>query len=294
MIPPRVVLAAVDLSEGSRVGLVLAARLARHCGAALHVVYAEEPLLNAAARQAGIDLARETREELHRFINAAEPAASGSPQIHVAAGSAVDVVLDVAGQSQADVIVAGSRGMSGARKLFFGSTTEGLLRRATVPVLVAPAGWSAPDPGRHDLAGVGPVIAGIDFSNQSVRAAAAACSLAEALNTGVELVHVVPELTVLGRWQTHAASAVAGRVAAAHQELETLARTLVCPRPSVVRVATGAVPEQLADMARPGHGRSPIQVLGKKAPGSAGIAPGAIAYRVLSLASVPVLMYVEP
>jgi hypothetical protein len=34
-------------------------------------------------------------------------------------------------------------------------------------------------------------------------------------------------------------------------------------------------------------------VLGKKAPHSGGGAPGAIAYRVLSLADAPVLMYVD-
>ena len=60
MIPPRAILAAVTLSETSRVELVLAARLARHCGADLHVLYVEDPLLDAAARHAGIDLARST------------------------------------------------------------------------------------------------------------------------------------------------------------------------------------------------------------------------------------------
>src|SRR5262249_19448682 len=56
MIPPRAVLAAVSFSDTSRVELVLAARLARHCGADLHVLYVEDPLVDAAARRAGIDL----------------------------------------------------------------------------------------------------------------------------------------------------------------------------------------------------------------------------------------------
>ena len=60
----------------------------------------------------------------------------------------------------------------------------------------------------------------------------------------------------------------------------------------VAFVAAGAVPNRLAKAAGPARDRSPILVLGKKAPGSKGAAPGTTAYRVLSLASVPVLMYV--
>jgi len=50
MILPRTILAAVDFSDASRAALVLAARLARHCGSDLHVVHAEHPLLDAAAQ----------------------------------------------------------------------------------------------------------------------------------------------------------------------------------------------------------------------------------------------------
>jgi hypothetical protein len=49
MIPPRTILTAVDFSDASRVALIFAARLAAHCGAALHLLHAEEPLLLAAA-----------------------------------------------------------------------------------------------------------------------------------------------------------------------------------------------------------------------------------------------------
>src|SRR5258706_159159 len=68
MIPPRRVLAAVDFSETSRTALAFAARLAHHCGAELHVVYAQDPLLDAAARVHGVDLETEAHEELHSFM----------------------------------------------------------------------------------------------------------------------------------------------------------------------------------------------------------------------------------
>ena len=64
MIPPRLILAAVDFSESSRAALTFAARLAKHADAALHVIHAQDPLLASAARSAGVDIDGETRAEL--------------------------------------------------------------------------------------------------------------------------------------------------------------------------------------------------------------------------------------
>ena len=293
MIPPRTILAAVDFSDPSRTALVLAARLARHCGAALHVLHAEDPLLSATARHTGIDLARETDEELQRFITSARPASECTPQRHVVTGGAVDVILAVADRVQAQLLVVGSRGMSGAERLVFGSTTEGLLRRADVSVLVAPTEWTPPRPGSMDLSGAGPVVAGVDLSSTSAASVKAACELASVLHTSVEVIHAVPRLAVLDRWRAHAEAAIQASLAAARQELESLLRGLHSPVPVTIRVEDGAVPNRLAEAAGPTRDRAPILVLGRKAPGSKGGAPGTIAYRVLALANVPVLMYVN-
>jgi len=293
MIPPRTILAATDFSEPSAAALVFAARLARHCQARLHVLHAEHPLLGAAAEQSGIDLAAQTREELQRVIAAAPPAADCSPQVHAVAGPAVEVILEVAGAQHADLVVVGSRGMSGAEKLVFGSTTEGLLRRSEVSVLVVPPGWTPPRAASVDLAGTGPVIAAVDMTESSIAGARAACSLASTLGTAVEIVHVVPDLPVLTRWKAHAATALLERMAEARKELENIVRSLSCPAPLESRVETGPVADRLASIAGRAADRAPLLVLGKKAPRSGGGAPGTIAYRVLSLANVPVLMYVE-
>jgi nucleotide-binding universal stress UspA family protein len=194
MIPPRAILAAVSFSETSRVELVLAARLARHCGADLHVLYVEDPLLDAAARRAGIDLSRSTQRELQRFVADAWPAALCSPETHVVVGAAVDVILEVAHQQGADLIVVDGGRVSGAEKLLFGSTTEQLMRRADVSLLVAPSEWRPPRPDAADLSNLGPVIAIVDMSEQpSVAATKAACELASVLGTSVEIVQVVPD-----------------------------------------------------------------------------------------------------
>ena len=187
-------MAAVSFSETSRVELVLAARLARHCGAELHVLYVEDPLLDAAARRAGIDLSRSTQRELQRFVADAWPAALCSPETHVVAGATVDVILEVAHQQGADLIVVDGGRLSGAEKLLFGSTTERLMRRADISLLVAPSHWRPPQPDAADLSNLGPVIAIVDTSDHpSVAATKAACELASVLGTSVEVVQVVPD-----------------------------------------------------------------------------------------------------
>ncbi len=198
MIPPRVILAAVTFSDASRVALVLAARLARHCGAELHVVHAEDPLLNQAADRAGFDLAWETRLALRRLIRDAWPAARCSPQAHVVGGSPVRAILDTAHQHGADLIVISRCGRSTVERLVFGSTTEALLRQADVSVLVTPPDWLPPDPDAADLSGAGPLLAVAERSFDGSGAAAAAASrLASALGTSVEVVHDVSGVAVV-------------------------------------------------------------------------------------------------
>lgn len=70
MSPARTILAATDFSDPSRAALVFAARMARHHQAALHVVHAEHPLLDAAAGHSGVDLAAQTREEPRNRVSA--------------------------------------------------------------------------------------------------------------------------------------------------------------------------------------------------------------------------------
>ena len=293
MIPPRILLAPVDFSDPSRTALDFAIRLARLTGAALHVLHVQDPLLAEGARHAGLDLERETEDELTRMVAGLAGTSGPAPQLHVATGPAVDVIVETAERLAADVIVIGSHGMSGTERLVFGSTTEGVLRRAPVSVLVTPAVLSGDDSAGADLSATGPVVAAVDFSKASLDAAMAACRLGSALKTTVELVHVIPEPPVLARWRTHAETAVRERADAARMQLDGLAKSIACGVPTQIRVETGAIPSALARTASPSDGRRPILVMGRRSPGEKHGPPGTTAYRVLMLARVPVLMYVD-
>ena len=289
MLPPRIVLAAVDFSESSRTALIFAARLAKHASARLHVVHAQDPLLARAASATGADIDAETRTELSAFMQSAAPAGDWSPFHEVAEGSAVDVLCSVADRENADVIVVGAHGMSGVGRALFGSTTEALLRKADHSVLVVPDSWTPPRPQANDLSGIGPVVVGIEATPAAFAAAQAAHALATLLSTSLEMRHVVPPASVLSRWSAHADAAQRERLEQAQAEVAGAAalRELKCS----VDVTVGSIAEELADAARPTGNRRPLLVLGRRTHHERGGGPGSTATRVLALTKAPVLMY---
>ena len=261
-----------------------------HAGAALHVLHAEDPLLSAAAQHEGLDLSHETLEELRRFVDGTWPAPTCNPRLHAIAGQAADVILNTAHREHADVVVVGSHGMSGVERAVFGSTTEDVLRRADVSVLVVPEAWSAPRRDVPDFSGVGPVIAATDLSASASLAAAAAAWLAASLRTSLELVHVVPKRRVLGRWQSHANATMNEQLDTARQELATVVHALAATVPVTVRSKRAMCPNSL-HRSRPPIRRGIRCWCWDAAPAEAAYGAGAVAYRVLTLARVPVLVY---
>ena len=81
------------------------------------------------------------------------PASGSSTRYHVIVGRPVEVVCDLANREQVDMVVLGSRGMTGPAHAIFGSTTEGVLLRSDVSVLVVPASWKPPRPDTPNLTG---------------------------------------------------------------------------------------------------------------------------------------------
>jgi len=293
MFPPKRVLAAIDFSEPSRVALVMAARLAAHSDAVLHVLHANDPLLSAAARMQGIELRLQAQEELEHFLAASALPPSVPRRHHVVAGPATEVICNIACRENADVVVIGARGMSRAERLMFGSTAEGVLRRSAAPVLLVPETWVPASQASRDLSGTGPVIAAIDFTAGSFEAMGAAFRFARALHTSLQLLHVVPALPVIERWKTHAAGAAGAQADYARHELARLARGLSMGTPVDTRVETGSVAETIAAVAHECPSGHSVLVVGRRLPHNQGDAPGAIAVRVVSLARVPTLMFME-
>jgi nucleotide-binding universal stress UspA family protein len=286
MFPPRTVLAAVDFSDSSRVALTFAARFAKHVGAVLHMLYAEDPMLVAAAAARGVDLTRETNDELVIFAKSVGLVGAARPVVHVVTGPPSQVIRDIGRREGADLVVVGMRGISAAEHLMFGSTTEGVLRAADISVVAVPDAWTPPDPVAQDLTGLGPVVAAVEFSESSIHSAAIACRLAAALHTTIEAIHVIPSMRVLNRWQAHANAVIAQREGTARLDLERALLGLDVEMPIPLRVQSGNIAETVAAAVAGTKDRHPMLVIGRRAQ-----APGATAHRILTLSTAPVLQY---
>jgi len=290
MFPPTTILAGVDFSEPSRAALHMAARLAAHCRAQLHVLYAEDPLICGAARAAHVRPCEDARAELDAFISASALPSHIVIHPHVIEGRAADVICTIGRREQADVIVVGTHGRSAGDRLVFGSTADAVLRHSGLPVLLVPPTWTPPGGTRTDLAGSGPIVAGVDFTAGSFEAVAAAASLARLLHTPLQLVHVVADATAIGALRRLEEDALTRRADAADRDLACVARALTKEVVVGRRIERGSVPHALAGLARSLEGH-PLLVLGRRLPRSHGDTPGAIAHCTALLSQVPTLMY---
>jgi len=290
MIPPRRVLVGVDFSEGSRTALAFAARLAIHVRGNLDVLHVQDPTLTAAARTAHVDLAAESAEELRRLIESTPPAAAAHPRTFVICGTPGTVLCDIAAREQADVLVVGAHGMTGAARWLFGSNTERTLRHAAMSVVVVPSAWRPPHPDSRDLSGLGPVIAAVDFTEGGLAAARSAALLARLLATRLTVLHVVPQIRVLDRWIAHANEAMTEAARRASTELDGWLAPIRGSAPMDLRVVTGDLVGSILSAAEPRDSSQPILVMGRRPSGAGGSTPGTAVSRALASLRVPLLV----
>jgi nucleotide-binding universal stress UspA family protein len=143
----RLVLAAIDISPQSAHALRYAVAMARSCGGRVVAAHALDPLLSAAAARAYAEhpLVRDTKEELIRFARKAVGAdAASGLEYAVVIGPPRQALMAEAVRRRPDVVVVGTNARGGVPKLFFGSTTEALLRRYHGAVLVVPPHCASP------------------------------------------------------------------------------------------------------------------------------------------------------
>lgn len=120
------VLVPIDLSPCSGAALKLASQLAREHGAKLAVLHATDAAPGGAASA--------ERAEVEAFVRSVL-ASAPVPHLLMATGSARDVILKVADDLGCDVIVLGTHGRTGRRRMLAGSVAESVMRTANCPVI---------------------------------------------------------------------------------------------------------------------------------------------------------------
>ena len=134
------ILCPIDYSASSAGALRYAAAIAEQFVTRLIVLIVEDPLLTTAVDLGtGVHWTRDLSErELSTFVMntfGEDSAALGMCEYDVASGEPSVEILRVARERSCDLIVMSSHGLTGARKLFFGSTAERVLRGTIIPYL---------------------------------------------------------------------------------------------------------------------------------------------------------------
>jgi nucleotide-binding universal stress UspA family protein len=115
--------------------------LAERFGARLTVLHVNDPLLVSAAAIAKTRLDVETSDALRDFVApviADRTSTQLKPRLSVSTGAPELEILKAADRTKASVIVMGTQGLTGLRKMLLGSTTDRVLRGSRVPVLAVP------------------------------------------------------------------------------------------------------------------------------------------------------------
>ena len=146
-----IIVCATDLSEPSRRALDSALTIARGLGATgLRLLYVDETLAYIAASSSARyaqELERiqsDAKAEVERLAERAS-AQSGLVVVPIfRAGSAWPEVVDYAKEESADLVVVGSHGRTGLRRVFLGSVAENVVRHAPCSVITVKVDASTP------------------------------------------------------------------------------------------------------------------------------------------------------
>ena len=282
----------IDFSDASRSALWYAAAIADHFGARLTVLTVDDPFLAEVAKTTGRvpSLTAETERELRRFCDDTLAHFAAGPKtvsFRVAVGKPATEILRAAVELRADLIVISSHGRSGVRKMFFGSTTERVLRETTVPVLITPderpAATALSDLARH----VNRVVAPVDLTAASPHQVAVAGGIARALSAPLILAHVVEPIFV----PYSVRLAIPGTEAAQRADAEERLAALAAAAPAAVTVEsivlTGEPSEEILRLAE--ARRANLVVMGLHSSGLLGPRMGSVTYRVLCVSHALVL-----
>jgi len=184
--PPGVLTQLLVATDGTDTGdraLTYAIALAGRFGSRLLIVHAVDAALAAAecsAANGGLDyleLMKAQTDRAKAILDQAEKravAAGLQVTVELLDSRPADAIVACANERKVSVVVMGTQGKRGLERFFLGSTAQGVLRHADVPVIVVP-------PGVRDLnANLEALLVAIDDSDQCSAAASLAHDLAKA------------------------------------------------------------------------------------------------------------------
>ncbi len=276
------VLVPTDFTSASERALAYARAFSEDYGSTIYVSHAVNPAppVFIPMEPIPIDLDGEWQDaqaQLNKFLAAAQLSGTRHEGI-LARGETWNVLSDIIHRHSIDLIILGTCGKHGLKKLVLGSGAEQIFRRADCPVLTVGPGVEL---GTGDVAAFRHIVFATDFSAGSLHALPYALSLAEENQASLSFLHVMP--MVIPQQQNVVAETVRKRL-----------QTLIPPE-----AEDWCHPEPVVSFEFPAEGIlhvaeercADLIVMGvhKRAPNASSHLPWAIAYEVMCHAHCPVL-----
>ncbi len=187
----RSILVATDCSPASQIAVRLAARMAKESDAKLYVLHAILPELYGVEMRGPVpELAlmdlQNAHENLHRYVEHIPDLRTVRRKEIAFLGSASEAIQSAGESNGIDLLVLGSHGRHGLAKLTLGSVAEWAIRRLTYPVLVAGPMCD------KNLRPIRSIVLATDLSQQALRSAQYASSMAQDHNARLTVLNVLP------------------------------------------------------------------------------------------------------
>jgi nucleotide-binding universal stress UspA family protein len=186
----KTIVVATGLDGQAEAALEYARKLATNYGARIVLAHGLDPLEYAAVDglpgSVASHLTAKAREVLDTMVGKLLREGIHSHS-EVRQGAVAEMLVEVARQYDAGLIVIGTKGMEGVGPVVVGAIAEQLVRLAPCPVLAVAADWNA---GSHRPAPGGPVLLAVEQNEASAAAAATAYSLAVTFQRPLLLLHV--------------------------------------------------------------------------------------------------------
>jgi nucleotide-binding universal stress UspA family protein len=187
----RPVICAVDDTEAARHAAVSSRWLADALAAPLVLAHVFDPHgigvpsmgEMAAAGMTVEDIEHGARQRARRLVEEAAGAIGGQVTTVVPEDLPLPGLLELAAARGARLLVAGTAALAGLDRVLIGSVSSELAAAAPCPVVVVPLDAAVGEPG--------PIVAGYDGSEHSLRAARHAAALAAQLDRDIVLAHAV-------------------------------------------------------------------------------------------------------
>lgn len=185
-----------DFSVSARPAFERAVILCERTGAELHLLHVTETLGSDPIRgafDARLDeesfyarMYNRADEEMQALSGEAEARGLRVKRVHSHGTTPADVILDYAKEQALDLIVVGTHGRRGFRRMLAGSVAMEVVRRARAPVMTVSArSKKAAD------ATFGRILVPVDFSSHARTALGCARSLAMSLGSELHVLHVI-------------------------------------------------------------------------------------------------------